>query len=98
MRTNRIVAMGTELGSVTPVPAIITLDKETVSSRVTWGGDTAVGATILRAVHPIMTVAKTLKAVCVRGCRGQKKLFGSGKNTSGRGDDVSAIGEADGTC
>ena len=63
LRTNCTVAMGTETGSMTPIPTEVTLDEQTVASWVTRGGNATVGAPIFRAVLPIMTVAKTLKTV-----------------------------------
>ena len=69
LRTNHTVAMGTEMGSMTPIPTEVALDEQTIASWVTWGGNVTVGASIFRAVLPIMTVAKTLKTMSGRGCR-----------------------------
>ena len=63
LRTNHTVAMGTETGSMIPIPTEVILDEQTVVSWVTWGGNMTVGALIFRAVLPIMTIAKTLKIV-----------------------------------
>ena len=69
LRTNHTVAMGTEMGSMTPIPTEVALDEQTVASRVTWGGNVTVGASVFRAVLPIMTIVKTLKTVSGQGCR-----------------------------
>ena len=52
------------MGSVTPIPTKVALDKQTVASWVAQGSDMTVGALVFRAVPPIMTIAKTLKAMC----------------------------------
>ena len=68
LRTSCIVVMGTETGSVIPIPTKVALDKQTVASWVAQGSDMIVGALVFRAVPPIMTIVKTLKAMCGRGC------------------------------
>ena len=69
LRTNHTVAMGTEMGSMTPIPIEVALDEQTVVSKVTRGSNATVGALVFRAVLPIMTIVKTLKTVSGRGCR-----------------------------
>ena len=63
LRTNRTVVMGTEMGSMTPIPTEVALDEQTVVSWVTWGSNVTVGASVFRAVLPIMTIVKILKTV-----------------------------------
>ena len=69
LRTNRTVSMGTESCAMTPVATEITLDTKTLSSQVMRGEYMAVGASIFRAILPIMTVAKTLKTYSIGGSR-----------------------------
>ena len=57
------------MGSVTPIPIKVALDKQTVVSWVARGGDMTIGAPVFKAVLPIMTIAKTLKAMRGQGCR-----------------------------
>ena len=62
MRTNCTVSMGAEIGSMTPISAKVTLDKQTVVSQVTRGYNMAVGTAVFQAILLIMTIVKILVA------------------------------------
>ena len=79
-RANSTVLMGTKLAAMSPVVIEVALKSKTLSSRVIWGKDMAVGTAAFIIVLPIVTIAKALKTSGVCSGRGDADLFQSGEN------------------
>ena len=85
--------MGTILAVMSPVMTEITLESKTLSSRVTRGGDMAVGIAVFLIVLSIVTVVKTLEASGVHSGRGDLDLFRLRENLCRGRKDSGAIGK-----
>ena len=83
------------MAAISPVVTDITLESKTLSSRVTWGEDMAVGRAVFLIVLSIVTVAKTLEASGIYSGRGDTDLFRPRENLCRGEQDSSAIGKID---
>ena len=89
-------AVGAELVSKFPVTTETALVLKTSGGRVTRHREVAMGAGIGQAILLIVAKKMAMKALSKRASRAEG--FWPGKNMSGRGQDLSPIGELDMFC